>query len=149
MLPRIKVNFTPFLDGLSPLQTWKDGLHCSSDTEVSWDILSCYGHSCNRCQQASCTALSLSKSLTVEAPSRSLNRQVRRNFLISNCDDAIKSTYSECQGQNSEENDFQANPCIVPPNRLLSKDRQDVLVAQPIQGLTANNPPTQNAAQPE
>jgi hypothetical protein len=68
---------------------------------------------------------------------------------MSNSDDATKSMYPECQDQNSEENDFQANPCIIPQNRLLSKGRQDVLGAHPIQGLTANNSPTQDAAQPE
>jgi len=91
----------------------------------------------------------VSKSLTVEAPSRSLNRQVCRNFLISNNDDVTKSTYSEYQDQNSEENDFQASPYIFPQNRLLSKGSEDVLVAHPIQGLTANNSPTQDAAQHE
>lgn len=62
---------------------------------------------------------------------------------------AQKSTYSECQDQNSVENDFQTNPYIIPQNRLLSKGRQDVPVAHPIQGLTANNSATQDAAQPE
>jgi hypothetical protein len=45
----------------------------------------------------------MSKSLTVEAPSRILNVQMCRKFLISNNDDATKSRYSECQDQNSEE----------------------------------------------
>jgi hypothetical protein len=60
-----------------------------------------------------------------------------------------QKTYSECQDQKSEENDFQASQYIFPQNRLSSKDRQDVLVAHPIQGLTANNTPTQDAAHHE
>jgi len=74
---------------------------------------------------------------------------VCRNFLTSNNDGTTKSTYSECQDQNFEENDFQANPHIIPHNRLLSKGRQDILVPRPIQGLTVNNSATQDAAQPE
>jgi len=74
---------------------------------------------------------------------------VCRNFLISNNDDDTKSTYLECQDQNSEENDFQTKPYIIPQNRLFSKCRQDVTVAHLIQGLTINNSPTQDAAQPE
>jgi hypothetical protein len=91
----------------------------------------------------------VSKPLRVEAPSETLNREAYRNFLISNKDDATTSTYSECQDQNSEENDFQANPHIILQNRLISKGRQDVLVAHPVHRLTVNNSATQDAAQPE
>jgi hypothetical protein len=73
--------------------------------------------------------MGVSISLTVEAPSRSLNRQVCMNFLISNNDDATKNTYSECQGQNSEENNVQANHILfLKTDNLARADRMSFLL---------------------
>jgi hypothetical protein len=70
---------------------------------VTWDATQCLPVATPAADtnRASCTSpLGMSKSLTMEAPSRILNIQTWKEFLTSN-NDATKSRHSECQDQNS------------------------------------------------